>query len=68
MSEQRPPLPPFTHETAVQKVRGAEDGWNSRNPERVSLAYTIDSYWRRPCRVCRGTRGNCGFPHAQVEL
>ncbi|HMF67116.1 MAG TPA: DUF1348 family protein, partial [Phyllobacterium sp.] len=38
MSEQRPPLPPFTHETAVQKVRGAEDGWNSRNPERVSLA------------------------------
>jgi nuclear transport factor 2 (NTF2) superfamily protein len=38
MSETRPPLPPFTRETAVQKVRGAEDAWNSYNPERVSLA------------------------------
>ncbi|MEJ0092128.1 MAG: nuclear transport factor 2 family protein [Methylocella sp.] len=45
-NEQRPPLPPFTHETAVQKVRGAEDGWNSRDPARVSLVYTVDSYWR----------------------
>jgi nuclear transport factor 2 (NTF2) superfamily protein len=42
----RPPLPPFTHETAVQKVRMAEDGWNGRNPEKVALAYTIDSQWR----------------------
>lgn len=42
----RPPLPPFTRETAMQKVRGAEDGWNSRDPARVSLAYTEDSYWR----------------------
>jgi nuclear transport factor 2 (NTF2) superfamily protein len=42
----RPPLPPFTHETATQKVRMAEDGWNSRNPEKVALAYTIDSQWR----------------------
>lgn len=42
----RPPLPPFTHETAVQKVRMAEDGWNSRNPEKVALAYTTDSQWR----------------------
>jgi len=41
-----PPLPPFTRETAIQKVRAAEDGWNSRNPERVSLAYTEDSRWR----------------------
>ena len=46
MSETRPPLPPFTRETAVQKVRGAEDGWNTCNPERVSLAYTTDSRWR----------------------
>ncbi|MEK1855432.1 MAG: nuclear transport factor 2 family protein [Phyllobacterium sp.] len=46
MSEQRPPLPPFSRETAIQKVRSAEDGWNSRDPERVSLAYTVDSYWR----------------------
>ena len=43
---QRPPLPPFTRETAIQKVRAAEDGWNSRHPERVSLAYTEDSRWR----------------------
>jgi nuclear transport factor 2 (NTF2) superfamily protein len=42
----RPPLPPFTEESAVEKVRLAEDGWNSRNPEKVSLAYTPDSLWR----------------------
>ncbi|KJS42050.1 nuclear transport factor 2 family protein [Roseovarius sp. BRH_c41] len=42
----RPPLPPFTHATATQKVRMAEDGWNSRDPERVALAYTPDSRWR----------------------
>jgi nuclear transport factor 2 (NTF2) superfamily protein len=45
-NEQRPPLPPFTRETAIQKVRRAEDGWNSRNPEQVSLVYTPDSRWR----------------------
>ena len=39
----RPPLPPFSRETAIQKVRLAEDGWNSRDPEKVALAYTIDS-------------------------
>lgn len=42
----RPPLPPFTEETARKKVRLAEDGWNSRNPEKVSLAYSIDTKWR----------------------
>ena len=42
----RPPLPPFTYETAVQKVRLAEDAWNSRAPEKVALAYTPDSRWR----------------------
>ncbi len=42
----RPPLPPFTRESAIQKVRLAEDGWNSRDPLRVSLAYTLDSSWR----------------------
>jgi nuclear transport factor 2 (NTF2) superfamily protein len=46
MSEARPPLPPFTRETAIIKVRAAEDGWNSCNPQRVSLAYTADSRWR----------------------
>jgi hypothetical protein len=42
----RPPLPPFTRESALLKVRAAEDAWNSRDPERVALAYTIDSAWR----------------------
>ncbi|KMS51928.1 50S ribosomal protein L21 [Novosphingobium barchaimii LL02] len=42
----RPPLPPFTAETAAQKARMAEDAWNSRDPEKVSLAYTPDSVWR----------------------
>lgn len=42
----RPPVPPFTRETATQKVRMAEDGWNSKNPEKVALAYTVDSVWR----------------------
>lgn len=46
MSESRPPFPPFTRETAIQKVRGAGDGWNSRDPHKVSLAYTVDSVWR----------------------
>ena len=45
-SATRPPLPPFTRETAIQKVRLAEDGWNSRDAERVALADTIDSGWR----------------------
>ena len=44
--EQKPPLPPFTRETAAQKVRMAEDAWNSRAPDRVSLGYTVDSRWR----------------------
>ncbi|MEO8017215.1 MAG: nuclear transport factor 2 family protein [Pseudomonadota bacterium] len=42
----RPPFPPFTRETAMQKARAAEDAWNSRDPQRVSLAYTEDSVWR----------------------
>ena len=46
MDQPRPPLPPFTAETAAQKVRLAEDAWNSRDPERVALAYTPDSLWR----------------------
>jgi nuclear transport factor 2 (NTF2) superfamily protein len=54
MSEARPPFPPFTRETAVLKVRAAEDGWNSRNPERVALAYTPDSAWRNRSEFFRG--------------
>ena len=42
----RPPLPPFTRESAIRKVRLAEDGWNSRNPAKVALAYTADTRWR----------------------
>ena len=42
----RPPVPPFTEETARQKVQAAEDAWNTRDPERVALAYTVDSKWR----------------------
>src|ERR1051325_2474358 len=42
----RPPLPPFNEETARQKVQAAEDAWNSRDPDRVALAYTVDSEWR----------------------
>ncbi|MDQ0939835.1 nuclear transport factor 2 family protein [Streptomyces sp. V1I1] len=46
MTATRPPFPPFTAETALQKVRAAEDAWNSRDPERVALGYTEDSEWR----------------------
>jgi nuclear transport factor 2 (NTF2) superfamily protein len=54
MAEIRPPLPPFTHESAVKKVRGAEDGWNSCDPDRVSLAYTVDSDWRNRAEFIQG--------------
>jgi nuclear transport factor 2 (NTF2) superfamily protein len=50
----RPPLPPFTRETAGQKVRMAEDAWNTRDPERVSLAYTVDSAWRNRAEFLSG--------------
>ncbi|WP_328334062.1 MULTISPECIES: nuclear transport factor 2 family protein [unclassified Streptomyces] len=46
MSEPRPPFPPFTEETALQKVQAAEDAWNTRDPQRVASAYTPDSVWR----------------------
>jgi len=47
-------VPPFTRETAAKKVRAAEDGWNSRDPERVSLAYTVDSKWRNRAEFVTG--------------
>ncbi|MEK7235055.1 MAG: nuclear transport factor 2 family protein [Nitrospirota bacterium] len=50
----RPPLPPFTRDTATQKVRMAEDAWNTRDPERVSLAYTSDSTWRNRAEFLSG--------------
>ncbi|MFY0579975.1 DUF1348 family protein [Cystobacter fuscus] len=54
MPELRPPLPPFTYDTAVEKVRKAEDGWNSRDPQRVALAYTQDSRWRNRSEFVQG--------------
>ena len=50
----RPPLPPFTEETAREKVRLAEDGWNSRDPAKVALAYTEDTQWRNRVEFPRG--------------
>lgn len=52
--EVRPPLPPFTRETAIQKVRLAEDGWNSRDPQKVSLAYSPQSRWRNRVEFANG--------------
>jgi uncharacterized protein len=57
----RPPVPPFTKETAVQKVRMAEDGWNSRDPEKVSLAYTPDSIWRNRAEFINGRKEIVAF-------
>ncbi len=54
MSESRPPLPPFTFDTAVQKVRAAENGWNTCDPARVALAYTEDSRWRNRAEFFAG--------------
>ena len=50
----RPPLPPFTLETAIQMVRLAEDGWNSRDPAKICLAYTVDSRWRNRAEFANG--------------
>ncbi len=57
----RPPLPPFTRETAIQKVRLAEDAWNSRDPEKVSLAYTPDSRWRNRAEFVNGREAIVAF-------
>ena len=61
MAEIRPPLPPFTHETAIQKVRAAEDAWNSCDPARVSLAYTSDSKWRNRAEIFEGRANIVAF-------
>jgi nuclear transport factor 2 (NTF2) superfamily protein len=53
-TEHRPPLPPFTRETAIQKVRLAEDAWNTRDPARVALAYTPESRWRNRAEFIDG--------------
>jgi uncharacterized protein len=61
MSEQRPPLPPFNFETAVEKVRKAEDAWNTREPARVALAYSIDSVWRNRAEFFQGREAIVAF-------
>ena len=57
----RPPLPPFTKDTAIQKARMAEDAWNSKDPERVSLAYTLDSTWRNRSEIFSGRQAIVTF-------
>ncbi|TAL82192.1 MAG: nuclear transport factor 2 family protein [Beijerinckiaceae bacterium] len=54
MSEVRPPLPPFTLETAIKKVRAGEDAWNMRDPVKVAGAYTLDSVWRNRSEFVQG--------------
>lgn len=54
MPENRPPLPPFDAESAAKKVQGAEDAWNTRDPERVAMAYSEDSVWRNRNEFVRG--------------
>ena len=61
MPEDRPPYPPFTRETALQKVQAAEDAWNTRDPHRVALAYTPDSVWRNRESFIRGREEIVGF-------
>ena len=63
----RPPLPPFTPETAVQKVQAAEDAWNTRDPEKVSLAYTEDSVWRNRDQFLTGRAAIVEFLAAKWE-
>ena len=57
----RPPVPPFTRETATGKARAAEDAWNSRDPARVALAYTADSRWRNRAEFFAGTQAIIAF-------
>jgi nuclear transport factor 2 (NTF2) superfamily protein len=59
--EQKHPLPPFTLETALQKVQLAEEAWNSKDPERVALAYTIDTEWRNRTEFINGREAVKGF-------
>lgn len=66
MSE-RPPLPPFTAQTAAQKVQSAEDAWNSRDPERVAQAYTADSQWRNRDTFLTGRAEIIAFLAAKWE-
>jgi nuclear transport factor 2 (NTF2) superfamily protein len=61
MPESRPPLPPFTRETAIRKIRGAEDAWNSCDPQRVALGYTVDCRWRNRAEIFAGREAIIAF-------
>ncbi len=63
----RPPLPPFTEETARQKIQAAEDAWNSRDPERVVLAYTVDTEWRNRSDFVNGRAAVVEFLRGKWE-
>ncbi len=67
MSEDRPPLPPFTAESAARKVQAAEDAWNTRDPERVALAYSEDSVWRNRDTFLTGRAAIVAFLAAKWE-
>ena len=60
--EQRPPFPPFTRDSAIEKIRLAEDGWNTRHPARIALAYSPDTRWRNRAEFA------VGRPQAQALL
>lgn len=65
--EQKPPFPPFTLETATLKVQLAEDAWNSRDPERVALAYTVDTEWRNRSEFINGRTAVVQFLRGKWE-
>ena len=67
LEQPRPPFPPFTMESAIQKVRMAEDAWNTRNPETVSLAYSADSQWRNRSEFLTGREAIVNFLRRKWE-
>ncbi|MER6666102.1 nuclear transport factor 2 family protein [Amycolatopsis japonica] len=67
MTEDRPPYPPFTRETALRKVQAAEDAWNTRDPRKVSSAYTPDSVWRNRDAFVQGREEIAAFLTAKWE-
>lgn len=67
-TETKPPIPPFSYEDAVRKVRMAEDAWNSRNPDRVKMAYTKDTVWRNRSQFLNGRDEVAAFLHEKWSI
>lgn len=65
--EKKYPLPPFTEETARQKIQAAEDAWNSKNPEKISMAYTVDTEWRNRSEFINGRQAVQAFLKGKWE-